>query len=118
MPFLLMIGVNAWVRGDAHPHTNKGVLSRAINSTDAIESQCSWQCHNNTSYCLKHHTSLSKQNQAIVSPIYFGTIRLLKASGNYALANIIVYVVFFPTLLILLIVGILNSRKKLRDGNR
>jgi hypothetical protein len=95
----------------------------AINSNKADAKQCTWICHNNTLYCKKHHTKWLKTSFPYTDPIYFGTIRLLMATGNYGAANILLYVVFFPLTIGVLIIWNrhltikIATLKKHKNGN-
>jgi hypothetical protein len=96
LPFLFMVIVNETI---AHKKKEKGYrinTIEAINSNKADANKCTWICHNNTLYCKEHHTKMIQPFFKYTDPIYFGTIQLLMATGNYGAANILLYVVFFP----------------------
>lgn len=67
-----------------------------LNTTAPIKNKCSWNCHNNTSYCIKHHIKLTKPYLNFTNPIYFGAIGALMSTGNYGLANILFLVILMP----------------------
>jgi hypothetical protein len=57
-PFMLMVVVNEYVRIQNKTHFKyKGFT--LLNTTEPIKNDCSWNCHNNTSYCLKQHVKLT-----------------------------------------------------------
>jgi hypothetical protein len=99
-PYLFIVIINEWVRPSIKekPYTAFGVT--AMNSAERIPNQCTWECHNNTRYCMKHHVQLMKPVMPISNLFYFGMIGLLASTGNYGLANI-VFLVFLIPLLIL-----------------
>jgi hypothetical protein len=95
-PYLLMVGVNEAVRPtlDAPPYTAKGVT--AMNSNLRLPDTCTWVGHNDTAYCKQQHVRFLQGHFATTDPIYFGMITILHASGNYGVANILLYVVLMP----------------------
>ena len=104
VPFLIMILINEVVRVTIKeiPYSAHGVT--AINSVDKIENKCTWVCHNQTNYCKLHHVKFDKKWFIITDNIYFGVIKLLQSTGNYGLANIILFVVLFPLIIWFLII--------------
>lgn len=112
-PFFLMILVNEISRPTIHekPYQLKGIS--AMNSNIRTPEKCSWNCHNETRYCLDHHTRLFKPYAPIISPIYFGMISMLASTGNYGLANIVFLVVLWPLFMLLLLIKNLNLYQKL-----
>ena len=112
-PFLFMIVVNETLRPliKENPYSYKSIT--AINSTDKIQDKCTWNCHNNTYYCMKHHVKFLKPYFSFTNKVYFGTINLLKNTGNYGAANIIFLVVLFPLVIWLFIIKSLNIQDKI-----
>ncbi|MDP5001967.1 MAG: hypothetical protein NWQ15_08730 [Flavobacterium sp.] len=96
LPFLFMVLVNETIALKKREQGYRVNTIEAINSNKADANQCTWMCHNNTLYCKEHHTKWLKTSFPYTDPIYFGTIQLLMATGNYGAANILLYVVFFP----------------------
>lgn len=90
----------------------------AINSSTQTKEKCSWACHNNTTYCKENHVKLSNRYFKTLDPVYFGIIKLLKSTGNYALANIIIFVIIFPLLMVYLLIKSLNMRSQIRKLKR
>jgi hypothetical protein len=96
LPFLFMVIVNETIALKKKEKGYRVNTIEAINSNKADAKQCTWICHNNTLYCKEHHTKMIQPFFKYTDPIYFGTIQLLMATGNYGAANILLYVVFFP----------------------
>jgi hypothetical protein len=94
-PFILMVVVNELTRIQNKTHYKSKGLT-LLNTTDPLKNKCSWNCHNNTSYCLKHHVKLTKPNLKYTNPIYFGAIGALRSTGNYGMANIVFLVILMP----------------------
>jgi hypothetical protein len=94
-PFMLMVIVNECTRiQNKSNFKSKGFT--ILNTTVPIKNKCSWNCHNNTSYCIKHHIKLTKPYLNFTNPIYFGAIGALMSTGNYGLANILFLVILMP----------------------
>ena len=112
-PFLIMILVNEISRKTINekPYQKNGIT--AINSSQAFANKCSWQCHNNTAYCMAHHVKSPPFLVEKIKPIYFGMITALGATGNYGLANIIFLVLLWPIFMFVLFIKVLDNRKKL-----
>jgi hypothetical protein len=109
-PFLMIITINEWCRGSIRekPHSLLGIT--AMNSNAVRPDRCTWNCHDNTAYCLKHHVSILKPVLPWTNAIYFGNIKLLMMTGAYGLANILLYVILWPSLLYRLYLKILYYR--------
>lgn len=114
-PFLLMIFVNEICRTQitTKPYSGRGVTF--MNPELWVHDQCSWACHNSSVYCEKHHIRYMRPIKKYIDPIYFGIIRFLKESGNYALANLIFLVVLWPLLMWYLLVRCIEMRRKLKN---
>ena len=114
-PYLLMVLVNEGMRSsmEGTPFHKPGVT--AMNSAVVNPDKCSWNCHNNTAYCIKHHVKMDKAYFKYVDPIYFGIIHLLKATGNYGIANIVFLVVLIPLLIYWLLVKSLDMQVRIRQ---
>ncbi len=112
-PFLIMISVNELSRTGIRekPYTKSGIV--AINTAIQTKDRCSWNCHNNTTYCKENHVKLMKPFFKFVDPIYFGMIKLLFATGNYGLANIIFLVVLWPLLMFFLLIKSIQIQQKI-----
>ena len=112
-PFLLMIIVNEIIRPTIKekPYSKYGIT--AINSANKIAKKCSWICHNNTSYCKENHVKYLKNYYEYTDTMYFGAISLLAKTGNYGLANIILFVILLPLLIWFFIIKSLNIQNKI-----
>lgn len=94
-PFMLMVLVNESVRIQDETHSkSKGFV--LLNTTEPVKNKCSWNCHNNTAYCIENHIRYIKRYLKYTNPIYFGAIGALKSTGNYGLANIVFLVILMP----------------------
>jgi hypothetical protein len=120
-PFLLMILINEFVRDKIKdkPFERQGI--RAINSSIMTKEKCTWNCHNDTYYCKKHHTKLLKPFEKKIDVVYFKIIRLLRSTGNYGMANIIFLVILWPFAMYVLLIKSLDIQRKInqikkRDG--
>ena len=96
LPFLGIILINESIKlvKKEKGHFRQGVA--AINSSNRNVEQCSWACHDDTTFCKKNHVKWMGNHFDLIDPIYFGIIQQLKATGNYGLANIIFLVILIP----------------------
>ena len=85
----------------------------AMNSAKANLDECSWICHNNTSYCKDNHVKVLKDYFDYTDPIYFGIIHLLKSTGNYGVANIVFLVILFPLIMYLLLIKSIDMNRQI-----
>lgn len=110
-PFLLMIIVNEAIRPTIieKPYSKYGIT--AINSVANNPEKCTWICHNNTTYCKENHVKYLKTYYPYTDTIYFGTISLLAKTGNYGLANIMLYVILLPLFIWFFIIKALNIQE-------
>ena len=109
----MMVMVNELVRPTlkGNPYQAHGIT--AINSAKANFDECSWICHNNTSYCKENHVKVLKDYFGYIDPIYFGIIDLLKSTGNYGLANIVFLVILFPLIMYLLLIKSIDINRQI-----
>lgn len=116
LPFLIMVVINETVRLTT---TEKGYSRRgitAINSAKQEVDNCSWNCHNNSNYCINNHISpYFKEYLPYTDVIYFGVIRSLKNTGNYHLANLVFLVVLIPFLIWILLVKSWNTQDQINQ---
>ncbi len=118
-PFLMMVLINEAVRPtiEEEPYSVAGVS--AMNTIQKKHDQCTWICHNNTNYCKAHHVKYLEPFFPYTDRLYFGAINMLRATGNYGLANIVLLVVVIPFLMWLLLVKSLNIQdeiNKIKNG--
>lgn len=99
-PYLFIILINEFIRPwiNETPYTAFGIT--AMNSAERIPNRCTWECHNNTTYCMEHHVHVMKPVMKITNLFYFGLIGVLAATGNYGLANIIFLVFLIPLMIL------------------
>ncbi|WP_196888525.1 hypothetical protein [Aureivirga sp. CE67] len=113
-PFLFIIGINEYFRFS----NNYSFSETKLNSSKKLKNQCSWACHHNTDHCKENHVTLLKDYFQFTDPLYFGTIKTLKSSGNYRFANLFLFVILFPALFIFLFYKILNLKKKIKEWKK
>ncbi len=113
-PFMVMIIVNEYVRlnSDEGGYTVSGVT--AINTSKKQPDECTWICHNNTSYCKEKHVKFAKPYFNSIDPIYFGIIGSLRMTGNYRLANIVFLVIVMPLIMYILLVKSISIQIQIR----
>jgi hypothetical protein len=114
-PFLLMVVINEAVRKNTTEQGYQINNIKTINTANQKKSACSWNCHNNTMYCKQYHSKIIQPYFKYTDPVYFGTISVLKATGNYGAANLIVYVFFLPLFIWLLILKIISLKQKIKN---
>lgn len=113
LPFIIMVVVNESMPSSDFIHSNEIYGIKTANSAQQFLSKCSWACHNNTSFCMSNHVTYLKKYLPATDRVYFGAINLLRASGNYALANIIILVLFLPFAMWYFIVKSLDMQTKM-----
>lgn len=96
LPFIVMVVVNESIQSSDYIHSNKIYAIKTANSAQYFLSKCSWACHNDTSFCMSNHVTYLKKHLPATNRLYFGAIGLLRTSGNYALANVIILVFALP----------------------
>ncbi|MEO1259147.1 MAG: hypothetical protein AAFZ15_10140 [Bacteroidota bacterium] len=112
-PFVLMAGVNEYVRTGIKSNAYFIKNITAINTGEKLKNKCTWHCHDNTSFCKKNHVNSNGIFFKIIDPIYFGIIDLLKSTGHYMLANIIFLVILFPLVIYFLLIKNIELRIKI-----
>jgi len=114
LPFVLMIIINESFRLSVkeQPYHKYGFTT--INSSDRISNKCTWNCHNNTSYCKEHHVKFLKKSFSKTDQLYYGEIKLLKNTGNYGLANIAILVIAIPFFLFYFLIKGLKIRDEIK----
>ena len=114
-PFLILIIVNEITRSNLEESTYKYSQIQTINSAKKLPSKCTWACHQNTKFCKENHVKIPEKYTEIIDPIYFGIIHSLKSSGNYGLANLIVFLVLFPFLMFYFLIRILDLQNEIQE---
>jgi hypothetical protein len=112
-PFLMMVIVNELVRPTITEQPYSAYGFTAMNPLLESPEKCSWQCHDNTTYCKQHHVVYLDSWFQVVDPIYFGIIRALKSTGNYGAANLVVFVILLPLLMFWWLVRSLNMQAEI-----
>jgi len=114
LPFILMLIVNESFRLSIkeQPYHKYGFAT--INSSDKISNKCSWNCHNNTSFCKAHHVKFLNKSFSKTDKLYFGEIKLLKSTGNYGLANIAILVIAIPFMIFYFLIKGISIRNEIQ----
>jgi hypothetical protein len=116
--YMVLIVVNEGLRFagakiDGGTHFNRPTM----NSAKADPDKCTWHCHNDTQYCMKHHNGVfGILNYLTILP-YFTLITILKIGGVYSLANIILLVVAWPWYICWMIVRAFEKFKIAKYGH-
>ena len=112
-PIVVLISVNETVRliSNEKGYIKQGVI--AINTAESQKGECSWSCHNSTTFCKENHVKLAKPYVDKIDPIYFGVIESLKSTGNYGLANVLFLVVLLPLTMYLLLIKSVNIQSEI-----
>lgn len=114
LPFIIMVLVNEFCRQQIKetPYGGRGV--EFMNPELWVHNKCSWACHNSSAFCEKHHIKYLRPVKQYIDPIYFGIIRFLKASPNYALANLLFLAILWPLLMWYLLVRCIEMRQTIK----
>ena len=97
IPLISMIGLNEFVRFQSRSDLPRSTFR--INSNEKNKDQCTWACHNNTSYCKTHHVKVLNNHFKDTDQAYFGIIETFQLSGNYGLANVLILALLIPGLI-------------------
>jgi hypothetical protein len=114
-PFLLMVTVNEYIRTTNNDVEIKIQGIKSINPANKNKDKCTWSCHNDTNYCKENHVKLAKPYFKFIDPIYFGIIHILKSTGNYGLANVVLLVILIPFLMYFFLVKSIGMQFKIRE---
>ena len=85
------------------------------NPKNGNPNQCTWQCHDDTSFCKTNHVKFLTPYIKTVDPFYFGVINGLKDTGNYVWGNIIFLVVIVPMMIYFLLIRVLDLRLEIKN---
>jgi hypothetical protein len=115
LPFLMMVAVNQLYSPPKKNTTYSkfGIITQ--NGSKKISTSCTWACHNNTIYCKNNHVKFNKKYFKYTDSLYFGAIKSLKKTNNYAMANIFLFVVLVPLGIWFFIAQSLNINSKIRQ---
>lgn len=113
LPFLIIIFVNELGRINTPAHLFKFHNQKTICSAKKMPIQCSWNCHNNTNYCISHHVKYLKPHLKNTDIFYNGVINILMSTGYYVVANYI-----FLVLLLMILFLIYKSLQIQKEINK
>lgn len=113
-----MVLTNESTRTKIEKHTHDYLGINAINSNLKIKEKCSWACHDNTFFCKENHVKLVSSHFKKIDPIYFGLIGILKGTGKYDWANVLILVILMPLVMYYLIVKSLDMEVEIRAKKR
>jgi hypothetical protein len=115
-PILLMIMVNESARliqGKSNHYYGK---QPSINSANQIKDKCTWECHDNTSYCKHNHVKLIKGVLSYTDMVYNKTIQLLQNSNrSYAMDNLIYLVFGMPLLIYFMLIKCIDHHQQIKN---
>jgi hypothetical protein len=102
IPFLLIIIINEVSRPNIQGKPYKR-FATAMNSRIRSKEKCTWECHENTTYCKQNHVKLLSNYFSYTDTIYNRTIRILKGENQafsfYQMTNVVFLVFFIPLLI-------------------
>lgn len=88
-----------------------------MNSQEFDQEKCSWSCHNNTMKCKQFHSHGSEKYFTYTDPLYFGFITLLQQTGDYKLANVLLFIIFIPLWIYFFLIKIISTWLKIKKLN-
>ena len=96
----LLLAYTAVVIGNERERLQLGAPEGARIHGPGTETACGWNCHNATStHCLGQHDGLPVAFREAIHPAYGGLIALLRSTGGYRLANLVLLATVWPLLL-------------------
>lgn len=119
LPYLIMVAVNEvsrWRQPVAYEYkggVTYGASIPAINPSEGDPDRCTWRCHDETEYCLRYHVESPPPEW--LKEAYLGIIRLLAGTGAYGLSNVLLLGVGWPLVLLLLLIGVVQMRQKIKS---
>ena len=118
IPFACMVLVNSThdpvIVGEVF--VLQGVPAR--NDATYVKTRCSWVCHNDTAYCMEHHSSWAKPILPLTNLLYFGLIALMSIGGAYGAITLLLLVVVAPLTLWWLLVRVTSLFQEVRALTR
>jgi len=109
-----MVAINEYMRPTIKEKPFSRLGATAMNSAIKLPDKCSWACHNTTAYCKENHVKLVGNYFEYIDPFYFGLIHLLHKTGNYGVANLVVWVVLIPLIMYVLLIKSLNLQSQIK----
>jgi len=116
LPFLIMVIVNESARPGLTGYHNTKYDVRGMNPNTPLKNKCTWTGFFDTGYCKRNHVKYLNNYYSWIDPIYFGMIKALHNTGNYAVGNLFFLVFLWPAIMYYLLVRIMQLRKKLKHG--
>ena len=110
-----MIIVNELVRTQSRGKSHNYYGVNAINPSQKEIEKCSWACHNDTNFCKKNHVKFVKKHFETIDPIYFGIIKTLRRTGNYAWANTLFLVILMPLVMYWFVINSLDIQSEINQ---
>jgi hypothetical protein len=117
IPISSLFIVNETVRNQNKPSGSLFNGAKRINGGLKLKHKCTWACHEGFEviHCRKNHIKyLNRFDDIIFSGYRFITISL-DASGNYYVANILVFVVFLPLFILIMLIKTLQVTYKIKE---
>lgn len=113
---MFLICINEYIRPKIRGEGYSKYGITAINPVEKNPIRCTWICHNNTNYCKVNHVKAIKPFLSLTDPLYYGVIRLLGMTGNYAAANVIILVLLLPFTAWYFLIQSLNIQYKIQKS--
>jgi hypothetical protein len=118
IPFLLIIIINEVSRPNIQGKPYKR-FATAMNSRIRSKEKCTWECHENTSYCKRYHVKLLSPYFSVTDSLYYGVIGVLKNKEDdfsfYQITNVIFLVLVIPLFIWLLLAKSLSIQDQIRQ---
>ncbi len=115
IPVVLILLLNESIRHLSPDIQSERKEKGQINSSQKSTKDCTWACHNDTNHCKENHVKILQPYFKYTDPLYFGIIRSLNSTGDYALANIIFLVLLIPLLILFLLAKILAMQREIHQ---
>lgn len=116
IPFLIMIGVNEYCRFVLPQSSYRKNGIKTINRSEKMLLKCTWNCHNQTTYCIQNHNNTKMQYY--IGELYNGIVQFLSVGGKYKLSNIIFLVILWPLGIYIMFVKVLSNHKKINQQKK
>ena len=118
LPFLCIVLINEVSRPTIKEKPFSD-YSNAMNSGQKLKNKCSWECHENTSYCKRYHVKLLSPYFSVTDSLYYGVIGVLKNKEDefsfYQIMNVVFLVLGIPLLIWLLLAKSLSMQDQIRQ---
>jgi hypothetical protein len=118
LPFLCIVLINE-VSRPTIKEKPFSLYSNTMNSGQKLKNKCSWECHENTSYCKRYHVKLLSPYFSITDRLYCGVIEVLQNEEDefsfYQIMNVVFLVLVIPLLIWLLLAKSLSIQDQIRQ---